>query len=97
MRHQNLSRNMRAAAVPAFACVAVAGWGWESEARRGGGHGAGQAAPSQPQRPSQPASGDATVEQTRKNIQVLKGLPESDLLPLMRGAREKPCRGGVRI
>jgi outer membrane lipoprotein-sorting protein len=30
-----------------------------------------------------PAQGDAPVERTRKNIQVLKGLPESQLFPLM--------------
>lgn len=30
-----------------------------------------------------PGSGDAPVEQTRKNIQVLKGLPEAQLFPLM--------------
>jgi hypothetical protein len=30
-----------------------------------------------------PPRGDAPVEQTRKNIQVLKGLPESQLFPLM--------------
>src|SRR5689334_21059978 len=29
------------------------------------------------------AQGDPPVEQTRKNIQVLKGLPESQLFPLM--------------
>ncbi|HEX8180219.1 MAG TPA: c-type cytochrome [Pyrinomonadaceae bacterium] len=30
-----------------------------------------------------PPQGDAPVEQTRKNIQVLKGLPEAQLFPLM--------------
>ena len=33
--------------------------------------------------PAQGPSGDKPVEQTRKNIQVLKGLPESQLFPLM--------------
>ncbi|MDQ1592688.1 MAG: photosynthetic reaction center cytochrome c subunit [Pyrinomonadaceae bacterium] len=32
---------------------------------------------------TQQAQGDKPVEQTRKNIQVLKGLPESQLFPLM--------------
>ena len=32
---------------------------------------------------SQEASADKTVDQTRKNIQILKGLPESQLFLLM--------------
>lgn len=35
------------------------------------------------QQPAQPAQSEKTVEQVQKNIQVLKGLPESQLVPVM--------------
>lgn len=73
MRVKNLERKLRLTTVVFFATMSVVGWALRSSAQQGGGQ----------QTPPAPPSPDAPVEQTRKNIQILKGLPERDLFPLM--------------
>jgi hypothetical protein len=63
----NLEQKLRLAVVVLFTAFFVAGFTLKSGARE----------------PQQPLPPDAPVEQTRKNIQVLKGLPEGQLFPLM--------------
>lgn len=70
MKSQNLGRNIRLALVALFACLFAASWTLKSRAQQ-------PAAAGQPQQ--QQPSPDAPAEQAFKNIQVLKGMPASQL------------------
>ena len=73
MKSKNLGRNMRLAVVGLSLSLFAASWGLKSSAQQ----------PVAGQQPQPQPSADAPVEQTRKNIQVLKGLPESQLFLVM--------------
>lgn len=80
MSHMNLSRQLRLAVAVLFVSLFAASTFWKSSAQQPN---AAAAKPTPAPQAQQPLPDNAPVEQTRKNIQVLKGLPEGQLFPLM--------------
>jgi hypothetical protein len=67
MTLKNILRGLSLAVAFACLCLPLTSWTRRADAQRG----------------PQAGQGNLPVEQTRKNIQVLKGLPESQLFPVM--------------